>query len=103
VIVLFYLPSNTRTDIRLGSRITLIFKNLVVSIANKALIKAKPFTPVLISVEVLILYLLRDIVYRIVKYFLPIKRLRLIFSILIPYPRVESFPKARLFPARARY
>ena len=64
--------------------------------------KAKLFTPVLISIKVLILYLLRDIIYRIVKCLPPIKRLRLIFFILIPYPRAESFPRALLFPAPNR-
>jgi len=64
--------------------------------------KAKPFTPVLISIEVLILYPLRDIIHKIVKYLPPIRRLRLIFFILMPYPRAESFPRALLFPAPNR-
>ena len=62
--------------------------------------KVKPFTPVLTSIEVLILYSLRDIIHRTVKCLSPIKRLRLIFFMLIPYPRAESFPRVPLLVFR---
>ena len=102
VIVLFYSPSNARTNISWGSRVTLTFRNLAALMVKEEFIKAKLFTPILTSIEVLILYLLRDIIHRIVKYFPLIKRLKLIFFILIPYPRAESFPRALLFPAPNR-
>ena len=60
--------------------------------------KVKLLAPVLMSAEVLILYLLRDNVHGIVKCLPLIKWLRLIFSKLIPYPRAESFSRAPFFP-----
>ena len=102
VIVLFCSPSNARTDIGWGSRVTLTFRNLATSIVKEEFMKAKPFAPVSTSVEVLIPYPLRDMMHGTVKCLPPIKRLRSMFFMLMPYPRAESFPRALLFPAPNR-
>jgi len=49
-----------------------MFKNLAVLIVHVVLIKANPFALMLVRAYKLILYLLHDIVYRIVKCLLPI-------------------------------
>jgi len=54
------------------SRVALMFKNLAVLIAHVVLIKANLFALMLVRAYKLILYLLRDIVYKIVKCLLPI-------------------------------
>ena len=52
----------------LGIYIILTFKNFKSSKAKEVFIKVKSFTSVLISIEVLILYSLRDNIHKTVKY-----------------------------------
>ena len=63
---------NPFTAIGSLSWVALMLKNLAVLIVYVVLIKANLFALVLVKAYKLILYLLRNIVYRIVKCFLPI-------------------------------
>jgi len=62
-----YLPSNPFIVIGSLSRVALMFKNLAVLIAHVVLIKANLFALMLVRACKSILYLLRDIVYKIIK------------------------------------
>ena len=63
-------PLKPFTAITLGSRVSLRSRDFTSSRAKGVFIKAKLLASILISVEVLILYLLRDNLYKIVKYLL---------------------------------
>ena len=67
-----YLPSNPFIAIGFLSGVALMFKNLAVLIAHVVLIKANLFALMLVRAYKLIPYLLRDIVYKIVKCLLSI-------------------------------
>jgi hypothetical protein len=93
-----HLLSNPFTAISSLSRVALIFKNLVVLIVYTVLIKANLFTLVLVNVCKSILYLLYNIVYKIIKCFLPISWLKSIICRLMLHFKTESFSKVPLFP-----
>ena len=76
VIVFPCSPSNSLTSIEHLSCIDLVSRNLVVSIANKVFIKTNPFALESIKEYKSILYLLHNIVYRTIKWFLLINQLK---------------------------
>jgi len=67
-----YLLLNPFIAISSLSGVALMFKNLAVLIVHIVLIKANLFALILVRAYKLILYLLRDIVYKIVKCLPPI-------------------------------
>jgi len=74
-----------------------MFKNLAVLIVHVVLIKANLFALMLVRAYKSILYLLRDIIYKIVKCLPPINWLKSIMCKLVLHPKTESSLKVLLF------
>jgi hypothetical protein len=73
------------------------FKNIKMSFTQAISINIKPLAPELTKAKRVILYLFFNKVYRTIKCWPPISRLKLIFIRLIIYSRQESYPRVPYF------
>ena len=86
------------TRIGFGSASRRAFRNLDTCLTRLVSIKVKAFALELVKAVVLILYPLHSKVHRVVKLFLPINQLKLIYVILTPFdPKGKTFFKVPLF------